>query len=122
MTKAGNQNVRTAAPSRRQESVGAVLTNIFRHPVERVLMKWNWKSALTSSIIRATIFFVVNLRAGWKAAVGAMFAELIFRSIFSGICGSLTESFRDASPRWAATLAVMVLLPIANHSLEFLLH
>src|SRR5262249_15586235 len=34
----------------------------------------------------------------------------------------LTESFREARPPWAATLAVAVFLPLANHSLEFLIH
>jgi hypothetical protein len=32
------------------------------------------------------------------------------------------ESFREAEPPWAATLAVAVGLPFANHSIEFLVH
>jgi hypothetical protein len=32
---------------------------------------WNWKSALTSSLGRAIVFFATNLSAGWPAAVAA---------------------------------------------------
>jgi hypothetical protein len=87
-----------------------------------VLREWNWKSAVLSSILRASIFFVVNLRAGLTAALGAMLAELAFRAVWSGVCGGLTQAFRRATPRWAATLTVMGLLPIVNHALEFLIH
>jgi len=34
----------------------------------------------------------------------------------------LTEAFRDAEPPWTAALTVMFLLPVANHSIELLVH
>jgi hypothetical protein len=56
------------------------------------------------------------------AAMSAMTTELLFRGITSGFYGALTEGFRDAEPPWAAALSVIVLLPLTNHSMEFLVH
>lgn len=106
----------------RDPHVRDVIAGIFCHPLERVGRNWNWKSAVLSSLVRSQIFFLANLQAGVHAALGAMAAELAFRAVLSGYCGSLTEAFRRARPSWAATLSVMVLLPIANHALELLLH
>jgi hypothetical protein len=93
-----------------------------RDPVKYLLHRWNWKSAVLSSLLRATLFFAVNTTAGLHAALAAMETELIFRGITSGFYGALTEAFCEAEPPWAAALTVMVMLPIANHSLEFLVH
>jgi hypothetical protein len=51
-----------------------------------------------------------------------MKTELVFRGITSGFYGALTEAFREAEPPWAAALTVMFLLPVANHSIELLVH
>jgi hypothetical protein len=90
--------------------------------VQRLLYRWNWKSAVLSSLLRATLFFAANLTAGLPAAFAAMRTELVFRAITSGFYGALTENFREAEPPWAAALTAMILLPIANHSLEFAVH
>lgn len=103
-------------------TVGTVLFRLMRHPVERLFRRWNWKSALLSSLLRAAIFFCTNLVAGWHAALGAMLAELALRGITSGFYGAITEAFSAARPVWAAIAAAMVLLPFLNHSLEFLVH
>jgi hypothetical protein len=99
-----------------------VLADLLRHPWEHLIRRWNWKSALTSAIIRAGIFFSTNLTAGMRAAVGAMLAEFSYRVITSGFYGSATQAFRRAEPAWAAAAAVMILLPLASHSIEFLIH
>jgi hypothetical protein len=104
------------------QTVGAVLVSLFRHPVDHFIRRWNWKSALLSSLLRGAIFFCTNLLAGWHAALGAMLAEFTFRTATSGFYSSLTQSFRKARPRWAATAATMVLLPLVSHSLEFMVH
>jgi hypothetical protein len=95
---------------------------LLREPVKYLLHRWNWKSALLSSILRASLFFATNLSAGLPAAIAALKTELVFRGITSGFYGALTEAFREAEPSWAAALTVMVLLPVANHSLEFFVH
>jgi hypothetical protein len=51
-----------------------------------------------------------------------MLAEFTFRAITSGFYGSLTQAFRNTRPRWAATATALLLLPLASHSLEFLVH
>ena len=102
--------------------VTRVLRDLIRHPVDMVIRRWNWKSALLSSLVRGLIFFGVNLAAGARAAEQALITELAFRAIVSGYYGALTEAFRFAEPEWAASLAALVLLPLAGHSLEFTVH
>ncbi len=103
-------------------SVSGVWWLIATHPWQYVARRWNYKSAALSSLFRAVLFFAVNLGAGLDAALGAMAAEFAFRFVTAGFYGALTQAFRRAEPERAATVAVMVLLPIAGHSLELLLH
>ena len=103
-------------------TAGAVLTGLMRHPVRYLVHRWNWKSAVLSSLFRAAIFFFANLVAGWHAALGALLAELMLRGATSGFYGAITEAFSAARPVWAGMMAAMVVLPILNHSLEFLVH
>src|ERR1700690_2283865 len=103
-------------------TVGEVFIDLVCNPLEHLIRRWNWKSALLSSLLRATIFFCTNLISGWHAALGAMLAELILRATTSGFYGAITESFSEARPAWAATAAAMVALPCVAHSLEFLVH
>jgi hypothetical protein len=105
-----------------EETVGKVISNLCLRPRQYIFQRWNWKAALLSAIVRASIFFFANLTAGQSAAVAAMIREFLFRSIASGFYGGMTESFRNAKPRWAATLVVLVTMPFLNHSAEFLLH
>jgi len=103
-------------------SVGEVLLRFVREPGKYLVARWNWKSAVMSSLFRATIFFFANLTAGLPAALAALSTELIFRGITSGFYGALTEGFSDAEPPWAAALAAMVVLPLTCHSLELAVH
>lgn len=106
----------------RPPTVAESLLSVLRDPAEHLIRKWNWKSAVTSTLIRAPIFFLVNLGAGTKAAAGAFLTELVLRSLTSGFYGALTEALRSAEPGWLAGLTAVVLLPAANHSLELLVH
>jgi hypothetical protein len=103
-------------------TVGDVFHGFVRHPIKQLIQRWNWKSAVLSSLFRAAIFFFANLAAGWHAAVGALFAELALRAVTSGFYGAITEAFSEARPVWMAMASAMVFLPLANHSLEFLVH
>ena len=98
------------------------LLRTLQNPGKYLLQRWNWKSALLSSILRAALFFFTNLAAGVPSAIAALQTELIFRGITSGFYGALTEMFLDVSPAWKAALTVMILLPLANHSVELLVH
>ena len=103
-------------------TVPDVLHRLCASPGHLLLRQWNWKSAVFSSLIRAFIFFFCNLTAGMPAAAGAMLAEFVYRGITSGFYGAITQAFRKAEPVWQASLAVMVLLPLTSHSLEFAVH
>ena len=48
--------------------------------------------------------------------------RLVLRSATSGFYGSITESIREAEPAWLAGLTAALLMPLANHSLELLVH
>jgi hypothetical protein len=100
----------------------AVLQSLLRHPIQLLVVRWNWKSAILSSVIRTLIFFVANLSAGTDAALAAMNTELIYRACTAGFYAALTQSFRHVKPEWQATLTAMVLLPLISHSLALLLH
>jgi|SRR5215469_11072739 len=109
-------------PADARPTVGAVFLRLLSDPCGLLVRRWNWKSAVLSSLVRAAIFFLVNLSAGLPAAVAAMHTELLFRAVSAGFYGALTEAFREAEPPWGAALAVALLLPLANHSVEFLVH
>src|SRR5215471_1933597 len=102
--------------------VAEVLAGIVSCPGNLIWRRWNWKSALFSSIIRGAIFFLVNLIGGVSAAVSALATDLIFRPLVSGFYGAIVESFRSATPTWAATLVVIIALPVINHLIEIAVH
>lgn len=103
-------------------TVGGVLQSLIQHPVRNLVYRWNWKSAVTSSILRAVIFFSVNISAGFDAALAAMILEFVFRAITSGFYGAITQSFRKAEPIWAASLTAMIVVPVITHTMEFMVH
>ncbi len=109
-------------PASRPETVRDVFLCLLRNPWEALVLKWNWKSAAFSSAIRANIFFFVTLQSGWRAALGAFTAELVYRVLTSGFYGTLTQSFSGTQPAWAGALTVMILLPLSSHSMEFAIH
>lgn len=83
---------------------------------------WNWKAALSSSLVRGLIFFFANLGAGWRAAVGAMVAEYLYRAIGSGFFGAITQSLADIEPAWIGAASAIFILPLTSHSIELLIH
>lgn len=105
-----------------QRSLGAVLVDLVRHPHAQLVRRWNWKSAVLSSLFRSILFFVANLSAGPEAARAAFLTELAYRGVTAGFYGALTQAFRDARPAWAGMVAAMVLLPAVSHLLEFVVH
>lgn len=112
----------TPLQTRPGPGLGRVLLSFVRNPRETLLRRWNWKSAVTSSIVRAAVFFGVNLTAGAEAAWAAFWTELVFRACTSGFYGAITQGFSTVRPAWKGTLGAFVLLPFFNHSLEFLAH
>jgi hypothetical protein len=108
--------------SQPRQSVAAVLRNLFRNPRQFLFRQWNWKAAFFSSLCRGGVFFAANLHAGLDAATGAMLAEFAYRAVTAGFYGSITQAFRYAWPRWAASITVLLALPLFSHTIEFLVH
>ena len=67
-------------------------------------------------------FLLVNLTAGWRAAVGAMIAEWVYRTLTSGFFGAIAETLGETEPEWQGAAAAMLVLPVMSHSIEFLVH
>jgi hypothetical protein len=105
-----------------ERSLACVLYDLARHPHEQLVRRWNWKSAVLSSLFRSSLFFAANLSAGPDAAQAAFLTELAYRGVTAGFYGALTQAFRDARPAWAGMVAAMILLPGVSHLLEFVIH
>jgi hypothetical protein len=103
-------------------TVTSVFRDLVTHPVENLIVRWNWKAALTSVIMRGSIFFTANLSAGLDAALAVLLTEFVFRTFTSGFYGAVLQAFRRVEPAWKAALTTMILLPAANHTAEFLIH
>src|SRR5581483_1163910 len=103
-------------------TVSEALGTIAKNPAEMLVRRWNWKSALFSSTLRALVFLFANLAAGWHAAVGAGLAEFLYRGISAGFYGAITQALREAEPEWMACVAAMVILPLVSHSIEAAIH
>ncbi|HEV2667389.1 MAG TPA: hypothetical protein VG324_20905 [Blastocatellia bacterium] len=102
--------------------VAAALAGLLLNPWRRLLLRWNWKTALLSACVRGATFFAANLGAGLGAALGAMWVEAALFATLAGFYGALAQAFRHAQPAWAATMTVMALVPAVNHTLEYLTH
>src|SRR5262245_43781361 len=103
-------------------TVGGVLWWMLRHPWHALVRRWNYKSAVLSAVLRASIFFGANRAAGLDAAVAAMITEFCFRIATAGFYGAVTQSFRRVEPPHRGTAAAMLVLPVLTHSLEFMVH
>jgi hypothetical protein len=103
-------------------TLGTALFNLATRPVDLLVRRWNWKAALTSSVVRGILFFTANIASGWRAALGALAAEFMYRGIASGAYGSVTQHMSEVEPEWQAAFCAMILLPLFSHSLEFLVH
>jgi hypothetical protein len=102
--------------------LGAAWADIATRPYEYFVRRWNWKSAVTSALLRGAIFFSANLTAGRKAAVAAMLTEFGYRFLFSGGVGSITQALRKCEPAWGAALTASVAIPIVSHAVELSIH
>ena len=109
----------------REEEIplGEVLRSLIGHPVQ-IVTRWNWKSALLGSVLRASFYYGVYQfsREDWKVILAAVSVEFGFRFFTSGISGAIVQSFRRATPAWLALLVVTISLPIFSHTVEFITH
>jgi len=83
---------------------------------------WNWKTALFSGLYRAPGFAAVSWRFGVEEAARAGAAEFALFAVMAGFTGALTQRVRNLRPVWAASLIVLVVIPLCLHSVEWLAH
>lgn len=101
--------------------VSRVIAHIVRHPFGSIVLKWNWKSAVLSAILRAPIFFFTYFfkKEGLKIALGAALAQSVYRLAFGGINGAIIQSFSRVEPAWHAVLTVPLVLAAFSHVMEY---
>jgi hypothetical protein len=102
--------------------VWELLRILVRHPWHHLGRRWNYKSAVMSSLFRGLLFFFTNISAGPGAALAALSTEFWFRFLTAGYYGALTQAFRRVEPARTAMIAAMIVLPTVGHGLEFLVH
>ena len=103
-------------------TLGVVLADLVRHPVENLVHRWNWKAALCSATVRGLIFWAVNASAGPAAGLQALATEFCLRGTMSGFYGAITQALSRVTPAWAGSLCAVVLLPVIAHTAEFVVH
>ena len=98
-----------------------VFKYIVRHPIEMLVLRWNWKAAVLSALLRAPIFFITYVfkKDGLKLAIGDAIAQSIFRFIFGGVNGAIIQSFSKVEPAWHAVLTVPLVLAAFSHLIEY---
>ncbi|WP_263380542.1 hypothetical protein [Granulicella paludicola] len=104
------------------ETLGAALRDIVRRPVTNLLTGWNWKAALISVCIRATVFFATNLRAGHASALRASLVEAGFAIVAAGVLAAITQRIRHAQPVWATGIAVWLGVPALLLTVQSTVH
>ena len=104
------------------ETIGEAVSALARHPLRWLVRYWNWKNAVLSAMLRASIFFSVNLTANWDSAASAALTELVYRAPMVGTLSSVSQSFRCVQPAWKGSLVMMVALPALAHGIEFTVH
>jgi hypothetical protein len=98
-----------------------LLSDLLLHP-QQLLMLWNWKSAVLSTVLRGPIFLGAAVRQGWKAAFAALLTESIFCVVSAGFYGAIVQSLRDAEPQWLTGVFLAGVIPVTFQVLEYLLH
>lgn len=104
-------------------AVGDVFRNLLRHPFQ-LITRWNWKSAVLAAVVRSSFYFTVYKasKESWAVTLTAVGIELAVRFLTTGIAGAVVQSFRRATPEWAATAIISISLPTVTHLIEFFTH
>ncbi len=107
----------------REIAVADVFRNLIRHPLQ-LITRWNWKSAVLAAFVRSSFYFTVYQasKESWAVTLTAVGVELAFRFLTTGVAGAVVQSFRRATPAWAATVIISISLPTITHLIEFFTH
>jgi len=92
---------------------------LLRHPFTSMILRWNWKAASLSALLRASIYLTAYVRHGMAEAVGVTLALSIFRFLFGGVNGAIIQAYRRVQPAWHAVLTVPLVLAALSHLMEY---
>ena len=110
-------NNRTSSAPR----LSGVLLALIGSP-QRLLLLWNWKSALLSVALRGPIFLVATFHRGWRSVAAALLTESIFCVVTAGFYGAVIQIFRDAQPEWLTIMFLTLIIPSMFQVLEYWMH
>jgi hypothetical protein len=92
---------------------------LLKHPWRGMILRWNWKAATLSALLRASIYLTAYFKHGMAEAIGVTLVLSIFRFLFGGVNGAIIQSYRRVQPAWHAVLTVPLLLAALSHLIEF---
>ncbi len=87
------------------------LSEIISRPLQTLIPPWSWKAAAISALLRASGFFVSNLKSGTEQAMRAMLIEAVYAVFTAGLIGAVSQRLRAAKPAWATAALVCLALP-----------
>lgn len=93
---------------------------LFKHPLQSMVLRWNWKAASLSALLRASIYLTAYIKHGMAEAIGVTVALSVFRFVFGGVNGAIIQSYRRVQPAWHAVLTVPLFLAALSHVMEFI--
>jgi len=103
--------ISTERPSDQPLRLGPTLIRMMTHPVASIVPPWSWKAAVFTAALRATTFFIMNMRNGEKIAFRAMAVEAAYAVVASGLAGAISQQLRNTKPLAATLGVVLVGLP-----------
>src|SRR5688500_17234129 len=109
--------------SENSRTISGATFEVLRHPFRTLILSWNWKAAIISSVLRAPIFFGAYLahNQGLKMALAAMSVQFVFRAVTGGTNGAIIQSFSKIEPAWHAVVTIPIVLTVFMHIGEWLL-
>jgi hypothetical protein len=94
----------------------------FRLWMLKVLLLWNWKSAVLSVALRVPIFAVATIRRGPEVVVGAILTEAMVCAFNAGCYAAVVQVLRNRKPVWLVATTVSILLPVIGQVIEYEVH
>lgn len=104
------------------QPVRDALLDLAQHPAQTFYYSWNWKSALLSAMLRAPIFLFATLRHSLESISNAVLVEAVYSAAISGCYSAFVQKLRNARPRWASGLLIVIILPAVLLWFDYLLH
>jgi hypothetical protein len=91
-------------------------------PWNRIILRWNAKSAALSALFRGVIFLVASLKSHAAGRHSAALAEAILGALNAGLAGTFAQALRFATPTWLAELLLAGIFPVIFQLTDFGMH